>query len=180
MYCEECQERPATLHFTKIVNGEKTEFHICEHCAKEKGEWMPGSNTFSIHHLLSGMLHGNVPAQNSSGGERISPSKACGKCGMTYQQFAKIGRFGCAKCYETFGSKLDPMLKRVHGGSTFHAGKIPKRAGVNLQEKKMLQELKQEMQRHIQSEEFEKAAETRDTIRKLEQKLNTGRDSGDI
>lgn len=37
MLCQECNKRPATLHFTKIVNGEKTEFHICETCAKEKG-----------------------------------------------------------------------------------------------------------------------------------------------
>lgn len=38
MLCQECNKRPATLHFTKIVNGEKTEFHICESCAREKGE----------------------------------------------------------------------------------------------------------------------------------------------
>ena len=46
MICEECHEREASLHFTKIINGEKTEFHICEHCAKEKGEFLPGSNSF--------------------------------------------------------------------------------------------------------------------------------------
>ena len=31
MLCQECDKRPATLHFTKIVNGEKTEFHIVSH-----------------------------------------------------------------------------------------------------------------------------------------------------
>lgn len=44
MVCQECGNRPATLHFTKIVNGEKTEFHICEHCAREKGDFLPGTN----------------------------------------------------------------------------------------------------------------------------------------
>ena len=43
MLCQECNKRPATLHFTKIVNGEKTEFHICESCAREKGEMIPGT-----------------------------------------------------------------------------------------------------------------------------------------
>lgn len=33
MNCEECGKRQATLHLTKIVNGEKTEYHICEQCA---------------------------------------------------------------------------------------------------------------------------------------------------
>ena len=42
MLCQECGKKPATLHFTKIVNGEKTEFHICESCASEKGERIPG------------------------------------------------------------------------------------------------------------------------------------------
>ena len=57
MLCQECGKKPATLHFTKIVNGEKTEFHICESCARERGEGIPGtSNGFSIHSLLSGLL----------------------------------------------------------------------------------------------------------------------------
>ena len=57
MFCQECGKKPATLHFTKIVNGEKTEFHICEVCAREKGEIIPGTpNGFSIHNLLSGLL----------------------------------------------------------------------------------------------------------------------------
>lgn len=43
MQCQECGKRPATLHFTKIVNGEKTEFRICESCAREKGEIIPGT-----------------------------------------------------------------------------------------------------------------------------------------
>ena len=38
MICQECNQRPAALHFTKIINGEKTEVHLCEKCAQEKGE----------------------------------------------------------------------------------------------------------------------------------------------
>lgn len=168
MFCQECHERPATLHFTKIVNGQKTEFHICEHCAKEKGEFLPGSNTFSIHQLLSGLLYGD-PAISGTASPGLSQQSVlvCPKCGMTYQQFAKIGRFGCSHCYEVFDSKRS-ILKRVHGGNTKHEGKIPKRIGSGLQEKRELENLKKSMQQYILSEEFEKAAETRDKIRLLE------------
>lgn len=62
MNCEECGKRQATLHLTKIVNGEKTEYHICEQCAQEKGDVFPGFHNFSIHNLLSGLLHFD-PAQ---------------------------------------------------------------------------------------------------------------------
>ncbi|UZJ78920.1 UvrB/UvrC motif-containing protein [Fictibacillus sp. KU28468] len=173
MFCQECNERPATLHFTKIVNGKKTEFHICEHCAKEKGEFLPGSNTFSIHQLLSGLLYGD-PSTSGTASPGLSQQsvQACPQCGMTYNQFAKSGRFGCSHCYEVFDSKLDPILKRVHGGNTRHAGKIPKRIGSGLQEKRELEKLKQAMQQYILNEEFEKAAETRDQIRLLEKQKN--------
>lgn len=56
MNCEECGKRPATLHLTKIVNGEKTEYHICEQCASEKGDVFTGFHNFSINNLLSGLL----------------------------------------------------------------------------------------------------------------------------
>ena len=51
MVCQECNQRPATLHFTKIVNGEKEEFHLCEKCAQEKGD-MYFINRYSLVFLL--------------------------------------------------------------------------------------------------------------------------------
>lgn len=69
MLCQECNKRPATLHFTKIVNGEKTEFHICESCAREKGEMIPGTaGGFSIHNLLSGLLDFDPASKSGSAG----------------------------------------------------------------------------------------------------------------
>ena len=97
MQCQDCQQRQATLHFTKIINGEKTEFHICEQCAREKGEQFPGTNSFSIHQLLSGLLNFEQPVQGKSASIN---NLTCDNCGMTYEQFTRIGRFGCAHCYE--------------------------------------------------------------------------------
>lgn len=62
MICQECQVQQATLHFTKIVNGKKTEMHVCEQCAREKGESIPGTDSFSIHHLFSGLF--NIDTKN--------------------------------------------------------------------------------------------------------------------
>ncbi|EIT84088.1 UvrB/UvrC protein [Fictibacillus macauensis ZFHKF-1] len=176
MYCQECHERPATLHFTKILNGQKMEFHICEQCAKEKGEFLPGSNSFSIHQLLSGLLYGDSAIPGAAGaGLQPSTGLSCPECGMTYQQFAKTSRFGCSQCYRVFDPKLDSVLRRLHGGNTKHAGKIPKRLGNGLQEKREIEKLKQAMQQYIVHEEFEKAAETRDRIRQIEKQISEGK-----
>lgn len=171
MICQECNKKPATLHFTKIVNGEKTEFHICESCAKEKGEMIPGTpNGFSIHNLLSGLLDFD-PTPGASFGHKPVSTLRCDQCGLTYGQFSKLGRFGCHSCYKHFSEKLDPLFKRVHG-NVVHVGKVPKRSGGLIQQKREIEQLKQELQARIQRQEFEYAATLRDQIRDLEQKLN--------
>ncbi|MBU9710840.1 UvrB/UvrC motif-containing protein [Evansella tamaricis] len=177
MLCQECQERQATLHFTKIINGEKTEFHICDTCAKEKGEYIPGSNSFSIHQLLSGLLDIDQPLSSTNSGlNQVKQQLKCPNCGMTYQQFAEIGRFGCGECYKTFNEKLDPIFKRIHSGNAIHGGKIPKRKGKDIHIHKEIERLKEQMQQYITKEEFEKAAEIRDKIRSLEKSLDKKRE----
>jgi protein arginine kinase activator len=172
MLCQECGSKPATLHFTKIVNGEKTEFHICESCAREKGENIPGAGGgFSIHSLLSGLIDFDTASKIQSGTSQAAQSLRCEECGMTYTQFSKTGRFGCSSCYKYFDNRLDPLFKRVHG-STEHVGKIPKRGGGKIQVKRKLDELKHELQQCIVQEEFEEAARLRDQIRELEKEIS--------
>ncbi|AQS54500.1 MAG: UvrB/UvrC motif-containing protein [Novibacillus thermophilus] len=169
MVCQECGERPASLHFTKIVNGEKTEFHLCEACAREKGEILPGTqNGFSIHNLLSGMLNFDFPNQTASKAKTSPKSLRCGTCGLTYQQFSKMGRFGCSDCYRHFEPVLEPLFRRVHGNTT-HSGKVPERAGSQLKRKRELSDLKALLNQLVAREEFEEAARVRDRIRELEQ-----------
>lgn len=170
MLCQECGERQATLHFTKIVNGQKTEFHICEACAKEKGEVLPGmDNSFSIHNLLSGLL--NFDKAGTALNPSFTQTLKCHKCGLTYSQFSRSGRFGCAECYKSFGDRLEPLFRKVHSGNVAHYGKIPKRSGNVIQMKREIKDLKNKLQELIHKEEFEQAASIRDQIRELEHKL---------
>lgn len=168
MVCQECNKRPATLYLTKIINGEKTETHMCEACAREKGEMIPGSpGGFSIHNLLSGLLN----FEPNSSAAQATQQIRCNNCGLTYNQFSKLGRFGCSSCYDQFSERLDPLFKRVHGNNV-HVGKIPKRTGGMIQYKREIDKLKHEMQVHIGNEEFEQAARIRDQIRSLESNWN--------
>lgn len=179
MICQQCKERPASLHFTKVVNGEKTVVQLCERCAQEKGEMflLEGESGFSINDLLAGLLNIDSAFQTSTPQSPLANQIIqCPVCKMTYQQFANIGRFGCAACYDTFREQLTPILKRLHSGNVVHGGKVPARIGGSLHLKKQVQELKGELQLLIQNEEFEKAAEVRDQIRSLEKKLAEGKD----
>ncbi|MEW5919943.1 MAG: UvrB/UvrC motif-containing protein [Bacillota bacterium] len=175
MLCQKCGHKNASVHLTKIINGNKSEIYICEDCARENGELdFPLEGKFPLYQFFSGMMGMNVP-----GGDAAAPVPAtvtgiqCSACGLTYPQFGQIGRFGCDRCYEAFGRNILPLFRRLHGNQK-HMGKIPARAGTNLKLRKKIEQLKLELQKKIAEEAFEEAAGIRDRIRELEQKLVAG------
>lgn len=183
MICQECHQRPATLHFTKIVNGEKGEIHLCEKCAHEKGDLFMFNNSsgFSINNLLAGLFKMQPSLQHQSQADPFQSQEIlqCDRCSMTFQQFIKAGRFGCSNCYTTFQESLTPIYKRLHSGNSVHKGKIPKRIGGTMHIKKNLEELKHQLKELITKEEFEKAAIVRDEIRLLDRKLDEAYGGGE-
>lgn len=183
MICQECNERPATLHLTKINNGEKTVLHLCEVCAQEKGEsfMMNAGAGFSFNNLLAGLLN----LENSFAPAKQTPiyqyeTLQCEECSMTYKQFIQVGRFGCSNCYETFKEQIKPILRRLHSGNWTHNGKIPSRIGGGIHIRKNIETLKQTIKDLISREEFEKAAEIRDQIRSLEKQLTERSNDGGV
>ncbi|WP_163971916.1 UvrB/UvrC motif-containing protein [Oceanobacillus halotolerans] len=180
MECQECQKRPATLHFTQVINGNKTEVHVCEVCAKEKGYMTYPEEGYSLHHLLSGLF--NFDSSQMGSQQESSFTKKdelqCPKCEMTLSEFKRVGKFGCAECYHTFAGRLDPIFRRVHSGNTKHHGKIPKRKGGNLHLKKQVQEYKANLQQLIADEAFEEAAKIRDKIKELQAEMKD-KEAGD-
>ncbi|WP_188456353.1 UvrB/UvrC motif-containing protein [Virgibacillus oceani] len=173
MECQECQERPATLHFTQVMNGTKKEVHVCEVCAKEKGYMTYPEEGYSLHNLLTDLFNfESVPLGNTNGDTfRQTKELQCPQCKMTFTEFKRIGKFGCATCYHTFSDRLDPVFRRVHSGNTKHHGKIPTRKGGDLHAKKQVESLKTELKNLIENEAFEKAATVRDQIKEIEKQM---------
>ena len=169
MKCQRCNEKEASVHLTKIVNGEKNEIYLCEECAREAGQLpFDGNNPFAFQNLLKGLINPDVNSY-----EHFQQVDKCESCGMTYNEFSRNGLFGCSECYNAFSNKLEPILKRIHGNNR-HNGKVPKRRGGTLRVKREIEELRLDMQKAINKEDFEKAAEIRDKIKKLENEISTG------
>ncbi|HLS08860.1 UvrB/UvrC motif-containing protein [Lentibacillus sp.] len=168
MECQECHKRPATLHFTQVINGEKEEVYVCEVCAKEKGYMSYPEEGYSLHHLLSGLFNSTFESPKNTSSQQTKELQ-CPKCDMTLSEFKRVGKFGCPSCYETFSDNLDPVFSRVHSGNTKHYGKIPARIGGNMRIKRQVDAYKEELQRLIKNEAFEEAATVRDKIKELEE-----------
>ncbi len=161
MVCDACKQRQATVHLTEIVNDQMTELHLCEECANQKGAQV--ESHFGLSDLLSGLADFSKTTEVE---EEVS-TKACPNCGMTYDDFRKMGRLGCAECYTTFKRNLTSLLKRIHG-SPHHLGKSPAHLTKPPKTKIELTELKRRLERAIEMEEFEEAARVRDQIREME------------
>ena len=171
MKCEHCGEHDASVHYTVIHNGVRTEKHLCAHCAQQ--EKMPGASAlgglfgggFNMSELLGDFMESSPAPQQEV--------LRCKRCGLDYATFRRTGRLGCAQCYRDFLPALEPLLSRIHG-RTRHEGMRPgsEYTGAPQPEpqESRIDALSRELNEAIAKEHFERAAELRDEIRALRQK----------
>ena len=63
MLCDDCKKNSACVHLTQIMNGEKVDKQLCEHCAQKYGELVfTNSNNFSVNDFLHSLFSNNSPA----------------------------------------------------------------------------------------------------------------------
>ena len=91
----------------------------------------------------------------------------CPECGMTYMEFQKNGKFGCAECYKVFVNPVRATFKQVQKG-TQHIGKIRARQSEGLKKKRRLAELKSQLSKAVADEDYEKAAKLHKEIKGME------------
>ncbi|WP_419941709.1 UvrB/UvrC motif-containing protein [Candidatus Palauibacter sp.] len=160
MDCENCGERKAKITLTEIENNDMRTLNLCSTCATLKGVSIGGGSP-PMADLLAhlGGTAGN--ALLDAGGE------ACEYCGTGAADFRKSGRLGCPQCYAQFSRQLRALLRRVHGSSQ-HMGKVyVSTAPETDPEQVRLSALKRRLERAVELEDFESAADLRDEIHAL-------------
>lgn len=145
-------------------NGVRIERHLCERHAAEAGIKVSPSQPTP-----------GVPTPSPAGTQ--VRNSACPTCRTTFAEFKQHGLLGCAACYQFFEKQLAPLLERAHDGLSQHRGKSlasgagPKPTDSALAEVEarsdLLKRLKSELERAVQAEQYERAAQVRDEIRRL-------------
>jgi len=166
MLCQDCNQKAATVHFTKIIQGVKNETHLCDDCARVRQN-KNFDGVFSIHNFLAGLL--DVGGENLRNEEYVNQYR-CDQCGITYDEFKKTGRLGCNNCYIVFKDRMNSLVRKVQG-NTQHRGKVPKRTGGIIRKRREIQQLQLQLNESINKQEFEKAAELRDQINELNRQI---------
>jgi protein arginine kinase activator len=163
MKCSNCGEREGVVSLTTIVEGDVRTSSLCAKCAEEKGiETGVGVADTPLGGFLAALGEGDAPLT-------AALETRCNGCGATLRDFRETGRVGCAECYQSFDAPLRELLRRLHG-STHHTGK--RYSGVqavqSLPPPANLRELREQLRRAIEAEQFELAAELRDRLRAQE------------
>lgn len=165
MKCQKC-DKTATFHITELVKGSKAqEVHLCEDHAREylAGGEQESNEPMSLANELAQQLGVGQTAEELS---RLD-QRACPICGITFYEFRNQGRLGCPHDYVCFEKELEPLMINVHG-ETAHVGKRPHRFPQGTDQQTDLIRMRRELKEAVQKEEYEKASELRDSIRKLE------------
>ncbi len=189
MLCEICKKNQATFFYKQTKNGVTFEKNLCSSCAKEQG-LTANYGIFDFDGIASDDFFGGLFGSFAAAQPKIVAAQKCEKCGMTLGELLNSGRVGCAQCYTVFRKSLLPTITKIHG-NVAHCGKIPMTANDGrdtaekeqtaisepvreLSDSEKIEILKEKLKDAIETQEYEKAAEYRDSIKELEKKLAQG------
>lgn len=168
MLCQNCGKNEATTHVKRVVNGDTTETHLCAECAQHLGygDIFSGFG-LNLDDFFGGFL-GDTMQKLAAPNEQ-----KCPKCGSTFSDIVNSGRLGCSDCYRTFYDKLLPSIQRIHGrinhtGKQAPTVKETSKKDDESSEINRIDDLKAQLAKAVENQEFEQAAVLRDEIKKLE------------
>lgn len=170
--CQFCGKK-ATMFLTQIVSDEVTELALCERCAKERGFFDPQTLTFAekffpslIQEKVQNMIRALSPGQTEKPEQpRTDVLSRCPICSYTSEDYTKTERVGCPHCYSVFAEDFSPEVQhKLHLSDTSKTGDdISAQAVPNVGKK----ELELRMQKAIEEENYELAAQLRDQIKSM-------------
>lgn len=155
MICKVCLKNNAQFHLPHIINNELVEIHLCRECVqKHRFPDSPNDLDNKLDSLLEGLIQYNFIEKAA-----FSDLK-CNFCGMTLKEFQKTGLLGCQNCYSIFDNYITKDKKRFES--------LYKKKSHNSGLSEQVLQLKRELKMALERENFEKAAEIRDIIKRYE------------
>ena len=170
MNCEKCKNRKATLFYVDDGGGRHA---LCAVCGEKQSK------------VLSFVPPSTNNAENEKQPYRPEPSLLsltprralsvlvtdtrstviCKGCGMNAEQLKKDGSPACPECYGAFAPFLFPTpipLSRTEGA------RMPSARRARLEKQRILTEMRADLRKAVDNENYELAATLRDKIRDIE------------
>jgi protein arginine kinase activator len=152
MICDDCKKNPATRVYRETHQNKTIELHLCDDCAEKRGIVI--KKDLSPAELLKNMLRSDLVED---------ATLVCPNCLLSFAEFKRLGRFGCAQCAQAFRARLGPIVSKIHGARQ-HIGKVPRKEKRGVVGE--IFRLRAALKEALEKEEYEKAAEIRDNLKK--------------
>jgi len=147
MKCQHCLVQEANFHYKNNINGTLSEGHLCADCAQEtEGNLFAGALLGPME-MLGGLFGGSALGRSLLGGGLFD----------VHSPFAPPRQ-----------GLLAPVSRIPVEPGAAEGAVVPQEAEEALKQRRALNCLRQEMQTAIELEQFERAAELRDEIARLE------------
>jgi protein arginine kinase activator len=147
MKCSNCGRNEANFHYQSNINGQVTEAHLCSDCAAKLG--YNNNLFFDTDHMFENMMSDFF--------------------GMGRRSLSPFGGFGLTMPTFAVPTMVLPRIEIKYGdGSGAQEQKAETQADPEMKKRRELNMLKEQMKAAADAEDFEKAAQIRDSIKKLE------------
>ncbi|WP_455538780.1 UvrB/UvrC motif-containing protein [Terrisporobacter sp.] len=176
MLCQKCHKKTASVFISSIINGQETRMYLCSDCVKDYPLFdFKFQEPFSMKDVMDKFKIDKESSPDDEYKKLLNLDKdsedkniICPNCHSTYEEYKKTGKLGCSICYEAFENQLNSILKNIYGYEEY-LGKIPKKDDNQIHISNEIRILKEDLNRAVEQEEYEKAADIRDKIKDLEQ-----------
>ena len=152
MKCDGCGAQNAQIAFHVLFGGKKVIRNYCPRCA----QMLRRGDSLSMQIAVVNALPDDLLAG-------LSPCKVCG---TTVEDLQKTGRMGCAACYTAFAPVAEEVFKKL-GGMKRETSEKVKEESLLTDTQKQIAALRSDLAQAVTAEEYERAAQIRDTINAL-------------
>ena len=179
MICDECGRDNAVYKLVVFISGQRTQRNLCPECMEKQKQNQAGEMKNLLNMLFQEVNQPQGENASNPKGEKEKPKDiTCPRCGTSLSQVKKGVRLGCSTCYKAFRSDLGQFLTRMNGGAQ-HTGRTPAQAGVKGEKERREEALKNEMALAVACEDYERAAEIRDELKKTAESLPLEQEKGE-
>lgn len=174
MLCQRCHKNLSSVRYSEVVDGNVNYLHLCKNCLKlQRSETETGFELSAPSPLVN---RGSSAA--SSIADVTAAIETCTSCKTSLKTIVDTGKVGCMSCYETFPAQVESLLEGIHHALT-HRGKVPRVDDARARVRSELQSKRALLKTALTIENYEEAAQLRDSIRALESGLGASEAGAD-
>ena len=169
MLCDECGKNEANFIIKMMTEDGVRERSLCPECFKKYNIHQNQMGLGDIMKLFGGMRRRR---EEEDGEFSEYDDMTCFACGARFGDIRKNRQVGCSECYKEFAEPLKKLYPDVF--SRRHTGRTPTRVYDETGVAKRIERLMRELQDAIDEENYEHAAEVRDEVRQLRERIKGG------